>query len=372
MLSRAYRILALGVMVTGGWASGTWASELVGTSPLIQRSTSFEGVSSVAVDPFDSDMVLAGDRRGRIWRSEDRGTSWTSLIPEPEAVNDHLGTEIDAVCADTRCGTSSIVFDPFEAGTIYLAKVGAYFRSSDGGHNWLDISPDGTRYAYRGDIDLDPRTPNKLYVTTESGIFRSRDGGGTWEHVSSDAAEKLAISPSTPSVMYSVGRTISRSSDGGFTWAVRGEGLFIDNVEGILSVAVDPRDPDVVYAGTFTTPDTDGVGLFKSTNAGRSWQPLEIRGHAITVVRIDADDPDVVYAGGGTKLHPDGLFYSADGGQTWALLDGRGTTMSLDFDPASDVVYEATHLGLYRLSGLFQSTAVPNESWGRLKSGHSE
>ena len=76
---------------------------------------------------------------------------------------------------------------------------------------------------------------------------------------------------------------------------------------GATAVAVDPRNPEVLFAGS----DLDG--LFTSRDGGASWQAVEMPG--VTSIQIDPGNPDVVYAAA------DAIFRSTDGGRSWHRAD---------------------------------------------------
>src|ERR687898_2291965 len=84
------------------------------------------------------------------------------------------------------------------------------------------------------------------------------------------------------------------------------------NKRGARCLAVDPKDPDTVYVGT------SDEGLFKSSDAGRSWEHLSGVAHPrITAVSVSAAN-GALYAG----TEPSSLFVSRDGGGSWRELEG--------------------------------------------------
>ena len=108
-----------------------------------------------------------------------------------------------------------------------------------------------------------------------------------------------------------VGQGIMRSPDGGETWGrvSINQGIHSDAL--VRAVANNPTNPEIVYAGTER-------GLYRSDNAGESWELLDspLNGHCVWALAIDPADPDVMFAGTGTP-HPAGVFRSADGGSSW-------------------------------------------------------
>lgn len=101
-----------------------------------------------------------------------------------------------------------------------------------------------------------------------------------------------------------VSRTERQSND---TWRV--ENLILD--QDVRCLAVNPQIPNVVYAGT------QGNGLLRSEDAGKTWTPAGLAGHSVKAISVSPIDPNTVYVG--TK--PPHLFVSHDGSQTWTEVE---------------------------------------------------
>ena len=130
----------------------------------------------------------------------------------------------------------------------------------------------------------DARSPEIVYAGTDFGLYRSDDGGATW-------------------------RLLENPMKGSMVW----------------SMAIDPVDPAVMFAGT-GTPSTPGI--FRSTDAGKSWSRLSVEiakdcpnvgVPRPTGIAIDPTNDRNVWVG----LEVDGVRYSRDGGETWATLNGQ-------------------------------------------------
>jgi hypothetical protein len=96
-----------------------------------------------------------------------------------------------------------------------------------------------------------------------------------------------------------------RKADGG--WFVE----FILTDQDVRCLAADPLNPDVIYAGT------QGSGILRSNDSGKTWQPAGLSGQAIKALAVSRADPGVVYAG----TRPPLVFVSRDGGANWAELN---------------------------------------------------
>ncbi len=79
-----------------------------------------------------------------------------------------------------------------------------------------------------------------------------------------------------------------------------------------VTLVADPAHRDIIYAGT------QGNGVYRSTDRGRSWTPLGLAGQIVKAIAISPHDPHVIYAG----VKPAALYKSTDGGQSWFELEG--------------------------------------------------
>src|ERR1700674_5179772 len=134
--------------------------------------------------------------------------------------------------------------------------------------------------------------------------------------------------PSQPNVFYmgQVNGGVWKSDDYGRTWSPI---LDHESTQSIGAIAVAPSNTDIIYVGTgegLHRPDLSvGNGIYKSTDAGKTWTHLGLRdGLQIPAIAIDPRDPNKVFAA--VLGHPygpseeRGLFQTTDGGQTWQKL----------------------------------------------------
>lgn len=203
-----------------------------------------------------------------------------------------------------------------------------------------------------------PSQPNVFYVAqVNGGVWKSDDYGRTWnpifDHESTQSVGSIAVAPSDPSTIYvgsgeglhrpdlSVGNGIYKSTDAGKSWTHLG----LKDGQQIPALAVDPRDPNRVFAAVLGHPygPSEERGIYRSTDGGQSWQKIISKDENTggSDVQIDPANPDVVYASmwearegpwednnivNGTG---GGLFKSTDGGSTWhALKQGLPNDLS--------------------------------------------
>jgi len=194
-----------------------------------------------------------------------------------------------------------------------------------------------------------PSQPNVFYMgQVNGGVWKSDDYGRTWasifDHESTQSIGAIAVAPSDPNIVYvasgeglhrpdlSVGNGIYKSTDAGKTWTHLG---LRDGFQ-IPSLAVDPRDPNRVFAAVLGHPygPNEERGLFRSTDGGQTWQKVLYKDEntGASDVEIDPSNADVIYASmweacegpweDGNKVDGTGggLFKSTDGGGTWHPL----------------------------------------------------
>ena len=210
-----------------------------------------------------------------------------------------------------------------------------------------------------------------LYAATSSGVFKTTDGGASWTPVNMGLAGipvfSLAIDPKTPGTVYAgtFGKGVFKSTDAGRHWTPVPGGFGDDTV---LSFAIDPRDPATLYSGTTASSSSTADAVFspasaviKSSNGGLAWAAANagLPRSIVTALAIDPSNPAVLYAGTSTG----GVFKTANGGLTWTPANaGIGTSniSHLVVDPRNaNVVYagiEGCSAGCSSPAGVFKST----------------
>ena len=143
-----------------------------------------------------------------------------------------------------------------------------------------------------------------------------------------------------------------KSNDAGQYWENVSDGFFKTASVGALAVA--PSDGNVIYAGmgeaTIRIDVTHGDGVYKSTDAGRSWQHMGlVETRHIGEIVVHPTDPDTVYVaalGHSAKNNPErGLYRSTNGGQDWELVlhvSDRSGAIDVTLDPHNPRILLAT------------------------------
>ncbi|HYL11170.1 MAG TPA: hypothetical protein VEU31_10565 [Candidatus Acidoferrales bacterium] len=193
-----------------------------------------------------------------------------------------------------------------------------------------------------------PSQPNVFYIgVCNGGVWKTNDYGRTWTPIFDEqptgSIGAVAVAPSDPNIVYvgsgeglhrpdlSVGDGIYKSTDAGRTWTHLG----LRDGQQIPQIAIDPRDSKRLFVAVAGHPygPNEERGIFRSTDGGQSFQKVlykdENTGGAD--VQIDPANPDTVYAtlwearegpweNGAWNGTGGGIFKSTDGGNTWAPL----------------------------------------------------
>jgi photosystem II stability/assembly factor-like uncharacterized protein len=230
-------------------------------------------------------------------------------------------------------------------GALYLGSADGVYYSSDGGERWTRRG-EGLPAANVLSLAVSPADPRVLYAGLGGqGVYRSADAGQTWTTggVVGLSAMALAAHPTDPQRLHTrvAFERVYETRDGGATWSARWEGLGLSTE--IISLAIDPHQPETLYAG-------GTQGLFRSRDGGLSWQSVgrELDGQTVFILLVDRTNPDWLYAGT-TR----GVYHSTDGGQSWKPWGSsleEITVTALVFHPGQEhIVYAGTkYRGVYR------------------------
>ncbi len=288
---------------------------------------------------------------------------------------------------------SEIAIDPKDPYTFYVALgTGGLMKTTDNGGTF-SAAFEKEKVASIGAVAVAPSDPKVLWVGTGeandrnssswgNGVYRSTDGGLAWEHVGlqeSKAIARIVVHPTDPATAWaaavgdlwspSPGRGLYKTTDGGRSWkrVLSAPSPYEDRV-GCGEVALDPKDPNVLYAALYARrrapwsflsgPDaSDGKdlgGIFRSMDGGSTWRKLGTGLPARTGrigLDVHAGNPTVVYAVvqsdeggqepiGEIRSRSGGVFRSEDRGETWARmspLNPRPFYFSqVRVDPAND------------------------------------
>jgi hypothetical protein len=296
----------------------------------VNNNLAGHSVRAVVVVPSNPVTVYAAN--SGFVRTADGGSNWETMDPGDGRV---------------RRTVLAGAVDPSDPKTVYF-ESGDLYKTTDGGATWSPIwKPSGLEPGqWRTDvrvIAVDPNDSETIYIGMAAGVSlaerriqKSTDGGQTWIPVDSGLNEKgsytaIAIDPSNSQVLYTGGgsKGVYKSVDGAASWTN------INPDINLTAIVLDPVDPNTVYVA--------GRAVNKSTDGGTSWNvSLDIPTQTLA---IDPKNPRVLYAG-----TYDGVLRSTDGGATWAdfsagLPATRASSLALDAE--TQTVYASMSGGIY-------------------------
>ena len=339
------------------------------------------------------------NQANNLWRSMDRGDTWTLLdfrLPRGMRPGDFGSVAVDGtrpqnlyvavlngVLRSTDAGqtwalknegmiltsVSLLAAHPSNTGTVYAASAGGEgtYRSTDYGESWSWLNAGGLPHPWADELVIDSAVPDTLYeIVDVADIYRSTDGGDVWNQIWPEfrfsSVYSLAVAPSHPRVMYGNknGFGIFKSGNGGEDWRF----LHQSGIDYTYSIAVHPHDPHIVFSGYNPKPFEDRAMVRRTTDGGDTWDTvLEVPSSTgVTSVAIDPSHPDTVYAGstgqGGT------IWASRDGGDTWSVLHDSFNFTNVHVMTTDPVDPDAAYAGVWG-GGTFK-TSDGGRSWSRL------
>ncbi len=294
-------------------------------------------VAAVAGVPGDPFTYYVGGAAGGLWKSTNGGNSWSNVFADqPDASIGAIAlapSNPNVVWVGT--GESNPRNDITNGHGVYV--------SPDGGQSWRFAGLKETGQISR--IIVDPQDPNTAWVAAlgkvwvpnpDRGVFKTTDGGRTWKKVlfvnDTVGASEMAMEPGNPNVLYAgmwqvrrfpwllqdggTGSGIYRSLDGGDTWKKLTNGL-PSGVLGRSAIAAAPSDPSHLYV---LLSSKDGT-LWSSTDRGDHFtrvtknRALSVRPWYFSRIAVSPDDEDRVY------FASFNLMQSDDGGKTVHPID---------------------------------------------------
>src|SRR3954463_9371738 len=307
-------------------------------------------VTGVAGNPM---RYYAATASGGVWMSNDGGTSWKPIF------DDQPISSIGAIAV--AASDPNVIYVGSGEANIRgnVAAGNGIYKSIDAGKTWTHV---WDQEGQIGTMAVHPKNPDIAFAAVlghafgpnpERGVYRTRDGGRTWQQVlkkdADTGASDVALDPSNPNVVFAglwqarrrpwdltsggPGSGLYRSDDGGTTWKQLTEKGLPTGPWGKIGVAVAPSDGRRVYA----LIEAEQGGLDRSGDGGETWsrasgdRGLRQRAWYYSTLTIDPRTPDVVWCPSVPMLR------SIDGGKTFTPVRGfhHGDHHDLWIDPAN-------------------------------------
>jgi photosystem II stability/assembly factor-like uncharacterized protein len=299
---------------------------------------------------------------------------WTAALVVPVASPQQPAATDDAALFNANAARSIGPVNPggrvtdvavveSDPSTMYVAAAtGGVWKTTDDGQTWRPVFDQAGSLCI-GDVTVSQSNPDVVWVGTGEGnilrsvshgdgVYKSTDGGKSWKNMGlrdSRHTGRIVIHPKNPDIVYvgalghawapNTERGLFKTTDGGRTWD---KVLYLDESTGVIDVAMDPSEPDTLYACAYTfrrdaysgtSPRVEWgpkSGLYKTTDGGKSWEKmtegLPDRPFGRCGIDVYRKDPKVLFAivqtdksgkGGGQGLDTGGIFRSEDKGRTW-------------------------------------------------------
>jgi photosystem II stability/assembly factor-like uncharacterized protein len=266
-----------------------------------------------AFSPRDPSRIYLGTTDSWIYVSSDGGSSWSRLA--------RLGTRDDLV-------VDSLVVDRSDPNTVYAGvwvmdhPDGGIYISHDEGRTWAEAS-DMHGQSVRA-LTQSSSNPRIVIAGTLSGVYETADRGQRWQEISPAGGqeihevESIAIDPYDSGIVYAGTWHLPwKTNDGGKTWVSIHQGVIDDS--DVFSMIVDPSRPSVMFLSACS-------GIYRTDNFGyefRKVQGIPSTARRTRSLRMDPEDRNTVYAG-----TTEGLYKTTDGGDTWSRTTDPGVIVN--------------------------------------------
>ncbi len=320
---------------------GMMEARHLGPGTMSGRISAIEGVNSE-----EGKTLYVGTAGGGVWKTTNAGASFRSIF-------DKYCQSIGAIAIDQK-NPKVVYVGTGESNMRNSVSIGdGLYKSTDAGDNWTKIGLDSTEHIAK--IAIDPKNSNTIYVAAPGplwgdskhrGLYKSTNAGKTWEKV-----------------------------------------LYISEKAGCADVALDPSNPDIVYATTWEfrrlpylfNSGGAGSGIYKSTDAGKTWKELKNglppKPFGRVALALAPSAPNNLLAI--VESQNTGLYISADGGENWKQQSATLNVISRPFyfstlvvDPKdAKRVYRPAFTFSYSTDGGYSFTDASNEG-GWVHSDH--
>jgi photosystem II stability/assembly factor-like uncharacterized protein len=320
-------------------------------------------VAAIALSPSEPKTFFIGYATGGLWKTTNNGTTFTPVFDsyETSSIGSVAVADAPSDWDGWKDDDETSMQDRAQKGRGMIVWVGTgegnnrnssswghgVYRSTDGGQTFTNVGLENTHEIPA--LAVDPRDPDVCYVAAlghlwgtnkERGVYKTDDGGETWDQVleidDETGACDVVIDPDDPDTVYAAMYSrirkpwkyesgeeggIYKSTDAGRTWKKLTSGL--PKTTGRIGLAIAPSDTDRIYASVESTEGgkvgdpfdnrSRSGGLFRSDDAGKSWERVSDfnpRAFYFSRVSVDPTDADRVYLLGWE------VYVSEDGGHT--------------------------------------------------------
>ena len=342
---------------------GTMEARQLGPGTMSGRISAIQGVNK-----DEGKTIYIGTAGGGVWKSTNAGASYKSMF-------DKYCQSIGDLAIDQK-NPSTVYVGTGESNMRNSVSIGnGMYKTTDGGDNWKKIGLDSTEHISR--IVINPENSEMIYVAVPGalwsnsknrGIYKSMNGGETWEKIffinDSTGCAELLMDPTNSNILFASmwqfrrqpfsfnsggnGSGLYKSTDAGKTWKEIKNGL-PEKPFGRIAMTLSPSDPKQMIA----IVESKKTGLYISSDAGESWKNQSAtmnvcaRPFYFSTIVIDPKDPKRVYRPGYQ------FAYSSDGGYSFTEASSDGGWVHSDMHALwinpfnTNIMYLGTDGGIY-------------------------
>ena len=342
---------------------GTMEARQLGPGTMSGRISAIQGVNK-----DEGKTIYIGTAGGGVWKSTNAGASYKSMF-------DKYCQSIGDLAIDQK-NPSTVYVGTGESNMRNSVSIGnGMYKTTDGGDNWKKIGLDSTEHISR--IIINPENSEMIYVAVPGalwsnsknrGIYKSMNGGETWEKIffinDSTGCAELLMDPTNSNILFASmwqfrrqpfsfnsggnGSGLYKSTDAGKTWKEIKNGL-PEKPFGRIAMTLSPSDPKQMIA----IVESKKTGLYISSDAGESWKNQSAtmnvcaRPFYFSTIVIDPKDPKRVYRPGYQ------FAYSSDGGYSFTEASSDGGWVHSDMHALwinpfnTNIMYLGTDGGIY-------------------------
>jgi photosystem II stability/assembly factor-like uncharacterized protein len=249
-------------------------------------------IADIAVDPRNRSVWYVATASGGLWKTENHGVSFEPIFDQAGAYS------LGCVAVDPKNPDTVWVGTGENQAQRAIGWGDGVYKSTDAGKTWKNMGLAHSEHIAK--ILFDPRDANTVLVASQGplfsgggdrGLFKSTDGGQTWKpllQISQDTGvTDVAVDPRNPDVMYAAAyqrrrhtsiivaggpeAAIFKTTDGGAHWSKLTDGIPAADL-GRIALAISPQKPDVIYATITTSVKEHKSGFYRSDDAGAHWR----------------------------------------------------------------------------------------------------
>lgn len=313
--------------------SGIESSTVAGLSfRLVGPALTSGRIADIAVDPRNQNVWYVAAASGGAWKTTNHGTTFNPIF------DNQASYSIGCVTLAPSNPNTVWVGSGENNNQRSVAYGDGVYKSLDGGKTFKNMGLKTSEHI--GKIIVHPTDENTVWVAAygpvwskggERGVYKTTDGGETWKRTleisEHTGIAEIAIDPNDPNTLYASAHQrrrrewtyigggpesgLYKSTNGGETWKTINQGL-PEGKMGRIGIAISPVDPNYVYA--IIEARDDKGGFYRSTNKGENWKKMsdyKTSGNYYQEIVCDLTDKDKVFSMN-TWLH-----HTEDGGKNF-------------------------------------------------------